>query len=769
MKNRSFLLPALLLTLVPLQLLAENWPQWRGGRLDSVSLESGLPDQIGKDNQLWRMELPGPGGASPVVWNDSIFVTSVGEDDALVLLHFSSNGKLNWKRNLGGQNVDAKMDNANSASPSPFTDGKYVWAMMSNGRLHCFDFKGNLIWQKELQKVYGEFQIQFGMSSTPILDKGRIYLQLIHGDMRDRSETSRGWIVALEAETGEEIWKHERITDGVAENKHAYTSPTLYRDSDRAFLITHGGDYATGHSLDDGSELWRCGGINPQGSAYNPFLRFVSSPVCAEGLIVIPSAKRGPVLGLAPGNLKGDVSDANDAHRWTRERGTPDVATPLIYQGRLYLAGEQGALTCIDTATGETIYEKGRFIAMRHRSTPVAADGKIYLTERDGTITVLKAGDDPKLLSQFETDENTTASPALSNGIVYVRTGKALYAFGSRTTANKKTEKNADQESDEAMKFAIAIHGGAGSSPENFSPEANEQRRASMREALTIGSEILKEGGTSLEAVEKVIVFLENDPQFNAGVGAVFNAADSHELDASIMDGNNLACGAVCGVSRVKNPISLARLVMTETPHVLLAAQGAEQFAEEQKVEMVSPSHFDTPATRKKWEKRKRELQKKGAMNDPDLTRKIAVLDEDTGSYLGTVGCVALDSHGNLAAATSTGGLTNKRYGRVGDSPIVGAGTYADNRTCAVSGTGIGEQYIRNAIAYDIGAQMLYKGSTLEAAVKDNLENRLDQGDGGIIAVDRDGNISMGFNTKGMARAAADSTGRFEILWGTSD
>lgn len=312
------------------------------------------------------------------------------------------------------------------------------------------------------------------------------------------------------------------------------------------------------------------------------------------------------------------------------------------------------------------------------------------------------------------------------------------------------------------MKFAIAIHGGAGRSPGEFENKANAKRRESLSAALHSGVEILKSGGSSLDAVESVIRLLEDDSQFNAGKGAVFNAEGSHELDASIMDGKTLNCGAVAGVSHVKNPIVLARLVMTETEHVLLSGLGAEEFAKQESVEWVEPGYFDTQDGRAAWEKfKQRQSSKKTGAN----TGK----DDQRESTIGTVGCVALDQDGNLAAGTSTGGMTNKRFGRIGDSPIVGAGTYADNQTCAVSGTGFGEQYIRNAIAYDVSAQMKYKGVSLEAAVRDNLENRLNKGDGGLIAVDKDGNIYMGFNTGGMSRAAADSSGRFEVIWGNED
>lgn len=296
-----------------------------------------------------------------------------------------------------------------------------------------------------------------------------------------------------------------------------------------------------------------------------------------------------------------------------------------------------------------------------------------------------------------------------------------------------------------AGRYAIAVHGGAGSAPESFTPQENRARRESLRRALKIGNDILSDGGKAVDAVESVIRFLEDDPQFNAGKGAVFHAEGGHELDASIMDGKTKACGAVAAVTTVKNPISLARLVMTKTPHVLLASKGADRFAREMGVELVDPTYFDTEAKRRAWQRGR----KRGAAPSS-----------------GTVGCVALDRHGDLAAGTSTGGLTNKRFGRVGDSPIIGAGTYADNQTCAVSCTGIGEEFIRHVVAYDVSALMKYGRLTLGDAVDTIIHRRLKPGSGGIIAVSRDGEIRMDYNTRGMACAAADSSGRFEVRWG---
>lgn len=291
----------------------------------------------------------------------------------------------------------------------------------------------------------------------------------------------------------------------------------------------------------------------------------------------------------------------------------------------------------------------------------------------------------------------------------------------------------------EESRYALAIHGGAGWDPAEMSEAETREVRAAMEAVLRQGARILDGGGSSLDCVESVVRALEDDPHFNAGKGAAFNSQGAHELDAAIMDGSTRACGAVAGVRTVRNPVSLARLVMLRTRHVLLIGDGAEEFATEMKVERVENRWFDTPARYKMWRE--------------------AV--EATGS--GTVGCVARDRAGNLAAATSTGGLTNKKYGRVGDSPILGAGTYADNATCAVSCTGTGEEFIRHAIAKDVSLLMAYRDFSVAQAVDEVVLRRLRPDDGGVIAVAHDGSIAMGFNTAGMARAAADSLGRFEV------
>ena len=314
------------------------------------------------------------------------------------------------------------------------------------------------------------------------------------------------------------------------------------------------------------------------------------------------------------------------------------------------------------------------------------------------------------------------------------------------------------------IEYAIAIHGGAGVEPATLDPERRVAYERSLAAALRAGQASLADGGTALDVVEQVIRRLEDDPLFNAGRGAVFNSAGGHELDASIMDGRTKHCGAVAGVTRVKNPISLARLVMTDTRHVLLAGAGADEFARSMQtrpgIELVENEYFSTDDRRSQWRQAVEEAARGGASTGRGEQ------PSSPGDGKGTVGCVVLDRHGNLAAGTSTGGLTNKRFGRVGDSPIIGAGTYAHNAACAVSCTGTGEHFIRNVIAYRVAALMEYRELPLDEAVRDVIFKTLEPDVGGLIAVDRDGHISMHMNTPGMARGAADSTGRFEVLLG---
>jgi beta-aspartyl-peptidase (threonine type) len=300
----------------------------------------------------------------------------------------------------------------------------------------------------------------------------------------------------------------------------------------------------------------------------------------------------------------------------------------------------------------------------------------------------------------------------------------------------------AEAETPARLSWAIAIHGGAGVMSPDRDPEPHYQ---ALEAALRAGARALAQGEPALAVVELVVTALEDDPKFNAGRGAVFTSAGTHELDAAIMDGRTRAAGAVAGVRHVRNPVTLARAVLERSPHVLLVGQGADEFAREVGLRRVPQDYFSTPERLQQW----REQRQRERAQDVD--------------DLGTVGAVALDRYGNLAAATSTGGTTNKRWGRVGDVPLIGAGTYADNATAAISCTGRGEELIRHVVAHDVVARIAYRGQSLQQAVDEVVHRVLAKGDGGLIGVDRNGRIAMAFNTDGMYRGAADSTGRLEV------
>lgn len=302
--------------------------------------------------------------------------------------------------------------------------------------------------------------------------------------------------------------------------------------------------------------------------------------------------------------------------------------------------------------------------------------------------------------------------------------------------------------------WSIAIHGGAGVLSKNTPPEKVKEYEAALTAALTVGRDRLAKGDSALDVCEAVVRVLEDDPHFNAGKGAVFNEKGEHELDAAIMDGSTLRCGAVTGVRTVRHPIALARRVMEKTRHILLMGDGAEQFADGQKdLERVPNNWFDTEHRKKALEEVLRERAQKGAS---------ASLPSDRKHTYGTVGCVVRDGAGRLAAATSTGGLTGKQWGRVGDTPMIGAGNYADG-FAAVSCTGTGEQFMRHVVGRSVSARMEFGKQTLAQAVHAIVADVLQKDDGGLIAVDKDGNVAMEFNSEGMYRGVADASGRFVV------
>jgi outer membrane protein assembly factor BamB len=418
-------------------LWAENWPNWRGPHNNGVSSEKNIPVEWSPTkNVAWKVPLPGRAGSTPVVWGDHIFLTSMDESQGAprsedgrpldaCLVALNTDGKKLWQHKVGTGIFKKRGDEGNNiAAPSPVTDGRHVWAFVGSGEVVCCDFDGNVIWKTNLQERYGKFKIQFGFTSSPVLVDNKLIFQLIHGEWNQDPQPA--WVVALDKMTGDQIWKVLRKSDAFAENVHSYASPIVYDDGKQKFLLTHGADYIIAHDLETGKELWRCGGLNPKDN-YNQYLRLVASPAMAPGIIVVPSAKSGPVLALKPGG-EGDITSEVSYYHWKRDRDTPDVPSPLIIDGIVYLCRENGDLIAMDAESGEELYYK-RVHRIRHRASPVYADGHIYLTGRDGQVSVVKAGPEFELVAENQIDEEVSSSPAISNGTIYLRTFKNLWAI----------------------------------------------------------------------------------------------------------------------------------------------------------------------------------------------------------------------------------------------------------------------------------------------------------------------------------------------------
>ena len=399
---------------------AEDWPHWRGPHYDGIAKASGLPVEWSETkNVVWKLKLPGMSGATPVVWGDKLFLTSA-DGESVVLLCVSKEGKQLWKRPLSQGNRLFREDEGNQASPSPSTDGTHVFTFTGTGDCACFTVDGQEVWKFNAQERYGRFRIQHGMHITPLLHGDRLYLALLH---------SGGWhVIALDKATGKEVWKVKRDTDARAECEQAYASPVLGRNGKEEYVIVHGCDYTTAHRLTDGSELWRLADLNPQGQNYHRTLRFVATPVVAEGLIIVPTAKNNQVVAMKT-DAQGLIKTGSPGELWRKPRITPDVPSPLVHDGLVYLCKENGVLICLDAKTGQQHYQE-RLHGARYRASPVYADGKIYCCARDGTVSVVQAGPKFQLLGKSKLPDELAASPTIAHDRLYLRTFGALYAIG---------------------------------------------------------------------------------------------------------------------------------------------------------------------------------------------------------------------------------------------------------------------------------------------------------------------------------------------------
>ena len=403
---------------------AKEWPHWRGPGLNGISTESGLATEWDPEkNILWRRPLPGSAGATPIISGGRVFLTAAAEGELLLCVYEATTGKPLWQRTVSTGDETFRGDEGNLASPSPVTDGERVVSVMGDGTVACYRVTGEPVWRLDLNERLGPLSIQFGYASTPVLHDGRLYVQWIHGE--GEAETHEARVACFDIKTGETLWNSPRLTGAHEECEHSYASPVLAGEGDETVLVTHGADYAIAYDLENGEEVWRVGGLNLEAN-YHPQLRFVASPVANEGLVVVPTAKKGAVVAVSTGG-QGDLTGGSH-QRWHLEKGTPDVPSPIIHEGLVYLCGENGNLTCLEADTGEQVYRK-RTIADRHRASPVLADGKIYLASRRGVVSVIRAGREFDLLAKNDLEEPISSSLAISDGVIYLRTFEALYAI----------------------------------------------------------------------------------------------------------------------------------------------------------------------------------------------------------------------------------------------------------------------------------------------------------------------------------------------------
>jgi outer membrane protein assembly factor BamB len=401
-----------------------NWPQWRGPNLNGVADEKDLPVRWSTtENITWKLALPDFSGSTPIIWHNRIFL-NIGDGAELYLWCVDRDkGTEIWRKHLGTGN--AKVRKQNMSSPSPVTDGQNVWVLTGTGVLKAFDFGGNELWGRDLQKDYGSFGLNWGYASSPLLHKDLLYIQVLHGMKTD----DPSYVLAIEKLSGKARWRVERQTDAVAESPDSYTTPALLRYGDKEEIVISGGDYVTGHDPTTGEELWRAGGLNP---SKDRNYRIVASPVIADGMIYASSRVR-PLIALKAGG-RGDVTKSNLV--WTTDQGS-DVPTPVTDGKYIFILNDRGIMWCRDAKTGTEIWGSQRVRAGTYSASPVMADGKLYVTSEDGITTVLAAGSEFKVLGENDLSDYTLSSPAISDGQIFMRTQSCLYCIGKRTPAVK--------------------------------------------------------------------------------------------------------------------------------------------------------------------------------------------------------------------------------------------------------------------------------------------------------------------------------------------
>jgi outer membrane protein assembly factor BamB len=398
---------------------AENWPHWRGPLMNGISRETNLPVKWDTSTNItWKLALPSWSGATPIVWDNIIFL-NVADGDSLSLWAVDrAKGQMIWSRPMGGGNHRERKQNM--SSPSPVTDGKSVWVMTGTGILKGFDFSGRELWARDIQKEYGRFGLNWGYASSPLLHDGALYVQVLHGMKTD----DPSYVLKINAATGKTIWKVERPTDAIRESPDSYTTPALLRYGTSTEIVITGGDVVTGHDPATGKELWRMDGLNPDNDAN---YRIVASPVVHGEFVYAPTRER-PLLAIKAGG-RGDITASHKV--WATNNG-PDVPTPVTDGTYFYIVRDNGVMWCLEAKTGKTVYGPQRLPSATYSSSPVLADGKLYISNEDGLTTVVKAGPAFEILSENPLDDYTLSSPAVSDGQIFIRTTAYLWAIGSR-------------------------------------------------------------------------------------------------------------------------------------------------------------------------------------------------------------------------------------------------------------------------------------------------------------------------------------------------
>jgi outer membrane protein assembly factor BamB len=398
---------------------AENWPQWRGPNLNGVSGEKNLPVKwTTEENVIWKVAMPAWSGSTPIIWRDRIFLNVADGDNLFLWCVDKSKGEALWKKPLGGGNV--KMRKQNMSSPSPVTDGSSVYVMTGTGVLKGFDFNGRELWARDIQKDYGEFGLNWGYASSPLLFEDSLYVQVLHGMKTD----DPSYVMRIDKKTGKTLWKVDRPTNAIRESPDSYTTPGLLRYGKSTEIVITGGDCVTGHEPATGKEIWRANGLNPEN---NPFYRIIASPIIFNDIIYAPTRVK-PLLALRAGG-RGDVTNSHVL--WSTANG-PDVPTPVTDGKYFYVVNDRGIMWCLDARTGVEVYGQQRIKPGTYSGSPVLADGKIYVTNEDGLTTVVQAGPKFEILAENPLNDYCLSSPAISDGKIFIRTAQYLYCIGKK-------------------------------------------------------------------------------------------------------------------------------------------------------------------------------------------------------------------------------------------------------------------------------------------------------------------------------------------------